>query len=75
VVERYRELCRKRLQFCSTENELVSDDAFSTVILQDTFQKSNELKVIKTDFESCTMESFVIYAHHQILLGGSNKGE
>jgi lipopolysaccharide biosynthesis protein len=35
--------------FCSVVNEFDKDDASSITILQDVFQYSNELKVIKTD--------------------------
>jgi hypothetical protein len=35
--------------FCSVVNEFDKDDASSITILQDIFQYSNELKVLKTD--------------------------
>jgi hypothetical protein len=35
--------------FCSVINEFYNDDASSITILQDIFQYSNELKVLKTD--------------------------
>jgi hypothetical protein len=35
--------------FCSVVNEFDGDDASSITILQDIFQDSNELKVLRTD--------------------------
>jgi hypothetical protein len=35
--------------FCSVVNEFDGDDASSIIVLQDTFQDSNELKVLRTD--------------------------